>query len=161
MLSALERMQVYKDAYGLTELRVYVTAILLWLGAVFLWFAASVLCGRRDRFAAVAILSATLMLLALNVLNPDALIARTNVARAAEGKSFDAHHALTLGPEAVPELIDGLDGLPDSDACTVARGLLDRWLGETVDPRGWNLGRSQAISAVKDNEDRLRAACVS
>jgi hypothetical protein len=159
MLSAFERMQVYKDAYGLTELRIYVTAILLWLGVVFAWFAATVLIGRRDRFLAVTIVTAVAAFIALNVLSPDAMIARTNTARAAEGKEFDAQHAALLGPDAVPDLVDALDQLSPADACIVADALLDRWRNETQDPRGWNYARAEAIEAVRDNEARLEAAC--
>ena len=159
MLSAFERMQVYKDAYGLTELRIYVTAILIWLGVIFAWFAATVLAGRRNQFAAVAVVTAVLAVIALGVLGPDAMIARENTARAAEGKRFDPYHAALLGPEAVPILIDRLDSLSDGDACIVADGLLDRWQDESQDIRGWNYARAEAIDAVKDNEARLEAAC--
>jgi len=159
MLSAFERMQVYKDAYGLTELRVYVSAFLVWLGVVFVWFAASVLAGRRDRFLAVTIVAAVVSLILLNVLSPDTMIARTNTARAAEGKEFDAQHAALLGPDAVPELIESLDQLSETDACTIARVLLDRWRDEDLDLRGWNYARAEAIEAVNDNEARLEAAC--
>lgn len=159
MLSAFERMQVYKDAYGLTELRIYVTAILLWLGVVFAWFGATALIGRRERFLAVTIVTAVATFIALNVLSPDTMIAETNTARAAEGKEFDAQHAALLGPDAVPELIDSLDQLSPADACIVADSLLDRWRGRTQDPRGWNYARAEAIEAVRDNESRLEAAC--
>ena len=159
MLSAFERMQVYKDAYGLTELRVYVTAFLVWLGVVFVWFAASVLAGRRDRFLAVTIVTAVVAFIILNTLSPDAMIARTNTARAAEGKEFDAAHAASLGPDAAPELIDSLDKLSQADACTIADALLDRWRDKTQDPRGWNYARAEAIESVDKNEARLEAAC--
>jgi hypothetical protein len=161
MLSAFERMQVYQDAYGLTELRVYVTVFLVWLGVVFVWFAASVLASRRDRFLAVTIVTAVVALIVLNVLSPDTMIARTNTARAAEGKEFDAEHAAILGPDAVPELINSLDRLSDTDACTIASALLERWRDVDLDPRGWNYARAEAIDAVKDNEARLEAACRS
>jgi hypothetical protein len=159
MLSAFERMHVYQDAYGLTELRVYVTAFLVWLGVVFVWFAASVLAGRRDRFLAVTIITAVVALVVLNVLSPDTMIARTNTARAAEGKEFDAEHAAMLGPDAVPELIDSLDRLSNADACTIAGALLERWRDEDLDLRGWNYARTEAIEAVEKNEARLEAAC--
>jgi len=159
MFSAFERMQVYKEAYGLTELRIYVTAILIWLGVVFAWFAASVLIGRRERFLAVTIVTAVAAFIVLNSLSPDAMIARTNTARAAEGKEFDAAHAALLGPDAVPALIDSLDQLSEADACTIAGALLDRWRDETQDPRGWNYARAEAMEAVEKNEARLEAAC--
>ena len=48
--SALERMRVYQAVYGLTELRFFVTAFLIWLTVVMLWFAATVLRGKRGPF---------------------------------------------------------------------------------------------------------------
>jgi hypothetical protein len=98
-------------------------------------------------------------LIALNVLSPDTMIARTNTARAAEGKEFDVQHAAMLGPDAVPDLIDALDQLSDADACTIANALMERWRDEDLDPRGWNYARAEAIETVRDNEARLEAAC--
>ena len=37
MASALQRMALYQREYGLTELRIYATGIILWLGCVFVW----------------------------------------------------------------------------------------------------------------------------
>src|SRR5262249_38358145 len=48
MLSAVQRMRLYQREYGLTELRVYTTAFMGWLAAVFLWLCATVLRGRRE-----------------------------------------------------------------------------------------------------------------
>src|SRR5205085_5750237 len=49
--SALTRMRLYQREYGLTELRLYTTAFMGWLALVFVWFAATVLRGARERFA--------------------------------------------------------------------------------------------------------------
>src|SRR5205823_2404020 len=38
MASALQRMRLYERVYGLTELRVYTTGVILWLAVVFAWF---------------------------------------------------------------------------------------------------------------------------
>ena len=74
--------------YGLTEERLYATAFMGWLAAVFLWFAATVMAGRRERFAFGAIVAGFLLVIVLSALNPDALIARTNLARAKTGRPF-------------------------------------------------------------------------
>ena len=55
MASALHRMFLYLDAYGLTQSRVYATGVLLWAGAAIAWFAATVLRGRAERVAFGAI----------------------------------------------------------------------------------------------------------
>jgi hypothetical protein len=43
MASALQRMRLYQQTYGLTELRLYATGIILWLGAVFVWVEVTVI----------------------------------------------------------------------------------------------------------------------
>jgi hypothetical protein len=84
--SALQRLRLYTEEFGLTQARVFATAAALWLAAVLAWLAAA----RRERFAAGALATAFAGLLALNAVNPDGLIARTNLARAAEGKPSPA-----------------------------------------------------------------------
>ena len=51
ILSALQRMRLYLDQYGLTELRLYATGGILWLAAVCAWFSVTVLRGKRQAFA--------------------------------------------------------------------------------------------------------------
>ena len=47
---------------------------------------------RRDRFAFGALLAGFAGILAINVMNPDALIASTNIDRMEHGKRFDAYY---------------------------------------------------------------------
>jgi hypothetical protein len=158
MLSAVERMRVYVDAFGLTELRVYVLTILFWLGAVFTWFLWTVLRQRRNEFAFGAGALGVVALLALNVANPDALIASTNTSRLAEGRSFDAYHSSHLGPDAVPVLAERIDRLEPHDACVVAESLLE-WSRGREGLRSWNLGRERARSAVAEHRQVLVETC--
>ena len=51
MASALERMRLYQREYGLTELRLYATGLILWLGFVFVWMAATVVRARSTASA--------------------------------------------------------------------------------------------------------------
>src|SRR5439155_19156209 len=51
MASAVLRMRLYQAEYGLTELRFYTTAFMVWLALVFAWLVPTVLCGLRQRFA--------------------------------------------------------------------------------------------------------------
>jgi hypothetical protein len=77
----------------------------------------------------------------LNLVSPDALIARTNVARAADGASFDAVHAGRLSADAVPVLLRGLPRLPEPERCTLAGELVRRWSPERPGGwRSWNYG---------------------
>ena len=74
MSSALSRMFLYQNEYGLTELRVYTIAFMFWLTIVFVLFCATVLIGKRERFAFTTYVSALVFIAALHFVNPDALI---------------------------------------------------------------------------------------
>jgi hypothetical protein len=161
MASALQRMRVYMDAFGLTELRLYVVTFLVCLSLVFAWFLWTVLRDRRNEFTLGAGVAALLGLLALNLMSPDALIARTNTSRLSEGRTFDAYHASQLGPEAAPVLAGRLDRLSQDDACVVSRALLADWSRDDDGLRAWNLGRERARDAVRVHRAQLEAACRS
>ena len=145
MVSALHRMRLYLDAYGLTQSRLYATAVLLWAGVALAWLAATVLRGRADRFAFGALVAAVAVLGMLNVINLDAVVVRTNVARAQEGAELDAGYLASLSADAVPSLAAVLPNLPTEAACVVLEALSpDEASGERRDWRSWNVGRARA-----------------
>ena len=169
--SALERMRVYQAIYGLTELRFFVTAFLVWLTVVVLWFAATVLRGRRGHFAFGALVSTFALVGALQVVNPDALIARTNISRAEEGTSvipgtrsgvpalasIDVAYLNSLSSDAAPVLLEGLGRLPEAARCHIARRLLGVWGPDRrVDWRSWNRSVTRARAAVQAELSLLR-----
>lgn len=171
LASAAYRMRLYQEVYGLTELRLYTSAFILWLGIVFAWLLATVFPGRRERFAAPALAAACASVLALAALNPDALIVRVNASRAhwstvgsapaerpAGGVGFDAGYAASLSADAVPALVSVLPRLAPLERCAVAEHLLARWLGAESDWRTWNWSRWRAIRLVQDREPALRRA---
>jgi hypothetical protein len=158
VVSALKRMHLYQSVYGLTELRLYTMAFMAWLGIVLIWLAATVLKDRRQYFATGAALAGFSLIAALNILNPDALIARVNTARALEGNEFDAHYASSLSADAIPVLMGSFDALSDEDRCILSERLLSRWSEEDEgDWRVWNASRSRALQIVADNRARLGA----
>ena len=150
MVSALERMRLYTDQFGLTEQRLYATAFMAWLAVVFVWFVLTVLRGRRERFAFGAMLAGFALIGALQVLNPDALIARTNLQRALEGRRFDATYVVGLSDDAVPLLAANLQELKPQDRRTIATRILKRWpAGKSIDWRTLSWGRAHAAQAVE------------
>ena len=159
ILSALHRMRLYQSAYGLTELRVYTTAFMLWLTAVFAWFCWTVLRGRRERFAFGAATVAVEAIVLLHVANPDAMIVRVNAARQQTAVTFDALYAASLSADAVPPLLRRLRAAPADTRCEVATRLLHNWSGEDEDWRAWSLGRARAVRAVRARSTELRAMC--
>jgi hypothetical protein len=160
MASALQRMRLYQAEYGMSEQRLYPTAFMGWLAVVFVWFCLTVFRGRRNRFAFGAMVAGFLLIAILHLLNPDALIARTNLARAQAGRIFDARYAANLSADSVPELVAGLSALNPQDRCTMAKDLLRRWSApENPDWRSWSYARARAWHAISDNASALRAAC--
>jgi hypothetical protein len=167
MVSALQRMRLYQEVYGLTELRLYTTAFMGWLGVLFAWFAATVLRGRRRRFAIGALSSGFATVLLLNALNPDALIVRANVGRAGLAqppglitldRSVDAFYLTTLSADAVPGLVRALPAMPESQRRQAAQGLLMRWgAPPAADWRTWSWSRSRARAAVAAHRQELEA----
>jgi hypothetical protein len=157
MASALQRMRLYQETYGLTELRVYTTAFMLWLFAVFAWLLFTVLRGRRDRFAFGVFVAGLLVVVALNTLNPDGLIVRRNAA-IADDRVFDSDYALNLSADSVTALVENFDKVPPDDRCYVSRELRRRYVDQDDDWRSWNWGRSRAADVV-NSSDELAAAC--
>jgi hypothetical protein len=136
----------------LTEDRVYATAGMLWLAVVFSLFAVTVLRGRSAGFAFGAIVAGWLTVGALDVANPQAMIVRTNVERAAKGATLDAAYVSGLGTDAVPELVNALDRVTPETKCIIEKRLTavaeDRAHGLPEDWRWWNASRRRAFLAA-------------
>ena len=158
MASAIQRMRLYQEAFGFTELRLYTTAFMVWLFAVFAWLAFTVLRGRRDRFAFGVFMAGLAVLVGLNALNPDAFIVRRNAAIAGDARPFDSEYALNLSPDSVPSLVANFDEVPPKERCTVGRELRRRYLDAEGDWRTWNWGRYRAHRAVSSSSE-LATAC--
>jgi hypothetical protein len=159
--SALQRLRLYHASYGLTESRFYAMVLLIWIGAMLFWLAATVLRGRRDSFAFGALASGLATVALLFVINPDAVIARTNVARMASADApigFDVAYATSLSADAVPVLIDALPALPPDVQCPLARHMLRRWPPDRDRSiRSWNWSAARAKDAVREHEPLLRS----
>ncbi len=154
MFSALQRMRLYTVEFGLTELRIYTTTFMGWLAVVFVWFVATVLPGRRERFAFGALVAAFLALVALNAINPDALIVRTNVGRTHAAQPLDARYVASLSADAVPTLVELLPAMTDQQRQIVTARVLTRWAPpEQVDWRTWSWGRHRAWWAVAEYQE--------
>jgi hypothetical protein len=150
--SALQRMYLYQQEFGLTELRLYTTIFMAWISTVLLWFVLTVLRARRERFAFGALVAGFAAIFAINAMNPDALIASTNIDRMEEGKRFDAYYLTTLSADAAPVLVESLAEIGDKRLWkdfTVEQAVLARWDSKQTDWRTWNMGRSRARKSVR------------
>lgn len=141
--SALQRMYLYTQQFGLTELRLYATIFMLWISVVLVWFVVTVLRGSRERFAFGVLTTGFSAILLINALNPDALVARINVDRMEAGKKFDAYYLTHLSADAAPVLVASLPDMSELDRRMIEDHLHARWADER-DWRTWNLSRSRA-----------------
>lgn len=145
--SAVKRMTLYEDAYGYTRLRIFTHVFMFALGAVLTWRAVT-LWWRPERFAIGAFVTAVGAVLAVNAINPDALVVRLNIARATGSAGPDLHYLSGLSSDAVPELVRRLDL---KDARNAA--LLGQYIQRLPAYGGWpeyNLAHSQARRALQE-----------
>ncbi|MEV7279028.1 DUF4173 domain-containing protein [Streptomyces sp. NPDC093111] len=106
--SALRRMDLYVDAYGLTRLRISVATMEIWLGVALLLIMAAGIWGARLLPRALAA-SAAGFVLVFGLIQPDAVIARQNVDRHERLGKIDVNYLEGLSADAVP----ALDRLPE------------------------------------------------
>lgn len=157
MASAVRRMMLYQSEYGLTELRLYTTAFIVWLALVFVWFVATVLRGQHRQFAFGTLVAGLLVIAMLHIINPDALIVRVNVAHAQAGRGFDEQYAASLSADAVPALMESLPLLDSNDRRVIAFRVLHNPASSRItDWRSWNWARSQSRRVVRERMDALK-----
>jgi hypothetical protein len=161
LVSAAIRLDLYQQAYGWTELRLYVAVAIASLGAG-LAAGAFLLSRGAMRWLGHALLVIGLVaLLALNALAPGAFVAERNIARVLDpslvppgGRSgLDAAYLGALGDDAVPVMVAALPGLAEPERSRVLRELRTRHAelaGESrfTAPVAWNLSRARALEAL-------------
>ena len=172
--SAFARMRLYVHYYGLSVDRLMASAVMVWLATTSAWLALTVLRERPLRFAAGVVATAFAILLGLNVLAPDAWVARANLARTAGSDASvtgpDPLYLASLGGDAIPAVVNAVvapsaEVAADGDRCRAADRLLQRWAGEraakvTAHWSQRNAARQRAVRAVREHESELRAiAC--
>ncbi|MEN8374896.1 MAG: DUF4173 domain-containing protein [Gemmatimonadota bacterium] len=165
LASAVQRLMLYTNAFGLTVDRITAAVVMAWVAAVLVLFAVTVLRDRPGRFSSAAVLAGIAAVFVLALINPGAMAARSNLDRAMAGaREADVAFLSHLSADAVPAILQRVDELPPAAQCELGRSLLDRW-GDAPygghddrDWRGWNAARSAARRAVQVSEARLTAA---
>ncbi|MGH8974868.1 MAG: DUF4153 domain-containing protein [Acidimicrobiia bacterium] len=148
VVTALHRLGLYEHAYGLTMLRFYAAVFAAWVGLALvllgIWFGGA---RRRSWFPAAVVGAGLAGLLLLNLVNPEALVVRRNVALAERTGRFDAFYLFELSDDAIPELVRTLPRLDPAiqadvlaHICTVPAEAEGGWAG-------WNRSERKAIAA--------------
>ncbi|WP_406091767.1 DUF4153 domain-containing protein [Streptomyces sp. NBC_01013] len=152
--SALRRMDLYVDAYGLTRLRISVAAVELWLGVILVLIMAAGVFGAKVLPRAVAA-SAAVGVLVFGLVSPDGLIAEQNVERYHRSDhSIDIEYLSGLSADAVP----ALDTLPEPlRSCALEK--IQRALRDSDEPwyaTSWGEARARDILGDWDPGYRTR-----
>ncbi|MEV4888070.1 DUF4153 domain-containing protein [Nonomuraea sp. NPDC055795] len=160
LASALHRMDLYTEVYGLSRLRISVQATVWWLGVVFalvLLAGAARLAGRGSGWLPRTIVLVTALGLGtFAMVNPDLRVAETQVAVRGVAQ-MDSDYLGDLGAEAVPALVR----LPEPQRSCVLFNVVKANGLDRPDPwNGWNLARSQARELLAGQPVNVRANCV-
>jgi hypothetical protein len=140
VVSALRRLLLYEEAFGLTRLRLLAEAVALWFGALFaLVVAAGLSVHVRRQLPRIAIAGTAVALLTFSFVNPDGLIAERNVERWRDTGRLDVAYLQTLSTDAAPALAD----LPPPLRRRALASLAER-LGEGEPWSSFNLSRVRA-----------------
>jgi len=165
--SAALRLMLYQDAYGWTELRLYVLATIGWLAVGSASVLAAIALDRVRWIGHVLLFAALTTGLVLNVLGPARFITEQNVARLLDPSlvppngqtGLDASYAVGLGDDAVPALIQALPALDEPAATFLSESLSARLVELRNEPaltawQAWNAGREPARDALAAAEAR-------
>ena len=160
--SAFNRLGIYIEAYGLTELRYYSSAMTLWIGVVMLYFLVhlhkSFLIKFIPSYFVPNYLTAGYLALgimgvvALYLSNPDAQIAKFNLGRSQSSANMDVAYLENLSLDAMPVITD----FAKNQSATAEAFLLSYLLNDKyqalpkADWRSFNLGRWQGAKALDD-----------
>jgi len=103
LTSAFQRMTLYEAAFGFTRLRVFTHVFMVWMAVMLGAFLVMLYARRTYMFATGLLIGAVIYVLALNVLNPDAFIARQNIERFERaGEELDLFYLALLSEDALP-----------------------------------------------------------
>lgn len=160
LVSAAVRLDLYQQAYGWTEQRLYAAAAIAFLAAAMLALA---WCLVRDRVLFIGrplAIAAVLVALALSAVGPSSFIARANTDRVLDpsklpadaSRELDVRYLISLGDGAIPTLVERADVLPDRERTAVI-GLLNGVAARFDLQRGhdwpsWDLDRERSRQAL-------------
>ena len=157
LVSALQRMLLYEDAYGFTRLRVYTHIFIFWL--MFLLLAGIVLeaLRRPGHFGLATLIFVAGFGLTFTCLNLDGTITSLNIQRARTGKTLDIHHLIGLSADAVPILVQTYTNPAEPEAIRARSGAALACLTSRLklttpqhDWRGYNLSQANASQSLKN-----------
>lgn len=150
LASAVFRLKLYIEQFGLTMARVMALALMAWLTTTLIAFSATVLRGQVRGFLASCVYAGIACALMLALANPAARVAEVNIHHARSGAvPLDLEYLGRLGADVVPIVLHSLTETGNTSlGCFVARQRFSQWWVISTDWRDWNASRSAAHKSV-------------
>ncbi len=140
LVSAAARIGIYVQMFGHSVDRLFASAAIVWVLAALITCAMTTLRTRPARFTSATVGVTIAWVVLMNLLNPEALVVRLNVARAVAGASFDAKYHAELSADAAPTLVSLAGRLPSAECQAV----------QTELERTWNARRMPSVTPLHD-----------
>lgn len=144
LVSAGKRMDLYVGAYGLSELRFYVSASMAWLASLLVLVAIAILGQKLNRLPRALGWSIATAIGLVSFSNPDRIIAEYNLNRTSGEITLDHSYLANLGGGSVEPLLRALPRLPKEEQHAIENELEYRYRGPELDWRDWNYLAAQA-----------------
>jgi hypothetical protein len=150
---AFRRLSLYEEAYGFTMLRLYSHIFAVWIAVVFLLLSADMagVLRRRRWFVGATSISALAVLLALNVVNPEALVVGLNIDHSRSTHKIDAQYLTELSSDATPALLASRSQLDAALVGDISRVACAGPKTYSVNPSAFNWSAAAAASARRQN----------
>jgi hypothetical protein len=162
LASAALRLQLYQDAYGWTELRLYVAVSIVAMAAILAMLALFLLTDRTRWLGHAMAVIGVVSLIGLNLIAPPAFVAERNLQRVIDPSlvppdgeaTLDADYLALLPDDAIPAIVAALPELPTFEAGRLNDLLVQRREELHANPAfagpfAWNLGRERAKEALE------------
>jgi hypothetical protein len=147
LLSAVVRMQLYIREFGLTSDRLLAIAVMVLVAGALVVVITTLPRGRPARFAPRMLLVTIGWVAMLNVTNPDAMVVRTNLARAEAGAPFDVGYHAALSADGLAVLQTEAERLPPETCTALAAALAAHWTTRlTESPDDW---RTESLASMQ------------
>lgn len=158
MVSALRRLGLYEDVFGFTELRFYSHSFIFFLAAIFgllIWSLAK----REEHWQLLSkiVIAGVGYLLVLNIVNPDAFIARQNLDRFRDTGKIDVAYINNLSQDALDTKLILRNEVNAEDRESIERNLCN-WLENDFERdydgwRAWNAAAENAATIIDGSVD--------
>ena len=154
IVSAFKRLSLYIDTYGMTTLRFYVAGFIMLLLVLFIILAIKFIKSKQEQFFAFGtLLSVAGFLIVVNIINPDAFIAKANLKQFNKTGKVDVYYVSALSVDATAYKIQLYNQLEGED-----KKFVGEWLKKNKDDsqknsthwQSYNLSRSRALKFLQE-----------